>query len=384
MEAVTYFLKVFQQELSFAYKEDQQTAMRMMEMLTHHTAKNPKPKYADFDVLFPKFPVYFRRAAIASAYGKWSSWRSNYLNWEEERFEAIKKKKRFTKKAPIFSYEHAEYPVFYKGNMFKQDAEGYQIKVFQQNDWVWLPIQVKKKTDLTRRGLTDWKQCNPRLVKKGSKYFLTFAYEKKVLLHQKEPLHSRILAVDLGITNSAVGVVMETNGTVLARKFVNQAKEKDHLYHLTNQLKKAQRQTFGGRCPRYWSRIRGLQRQIINDTASQLLQLAKAQGVDTIVFEYLRKMKIPKGFYGAKRLRFKLHYWRQVAVQRKVEEMAHYEGLRISRVLARGTSKYAFDGSGEVVRTPRKDLCTFASGKRYHADLNASYNIGARFYLRAL
>ena len=37
--------------------------------------------------------------------------------------------------------------------------------------------------------------------------------------------------------------------------------------------------------------------------------------------------------------------------------MAHYLGMKISRVLA--------------------------GGKKYHADLNASYNIGARFFIRA-
>lgn len=39
---------------------------------------------------------------------------------------------------------------------------------------------------------------------------------------------------------------------------------------------------------------------------------------------------------------------------------------------------------GEVVRSGRKDLCKFSNGKHYHADLNASYNIGARFFIRAI
>ena len=44
---------------------------------------------------------------------------------------------------------------------------------------------------------------------------------------------------------------------------------------------------------------------------------------------------------------------------------------------------YAHDGTGEVSRSDRKDLCEFSDGKQYHADLNASYNIGARFFIRA-
>lgn len=44
---------------------------------------------------------------------------------------------------------------------------------------------------------------------------------------------------------------------------------------------------------------------------------------------------------------------------------------------------YAYDGTGKVSRSNRKDLCEFPEGKKYHADLNASYNIGARFFIRA-
>jgi hypothetical protein len=29
-------------------------------------------------------------------------------------------------------------------------------------------------------------------------------------------------------------------------------------------------------------------------------------------------------------------------------------------------------------------MCTFTSGKRYHCDLSASYNIGARYFVREI
>lgn len=382
-QALTYILKVMFQEFSMTYDENTNTTTTIVEKLIHHTAKNPQPKYEDFNVLFPKYPSYLRRATIVSAYGKWSSWRSNYLNWEKERLEAIDNNKKFTKKAPTPQFEHNDFPVLYKGNMYNQIAEGYEIKVYKNNDWVWEKVAVHGKTDLTRRGITDWKQCNPKLVKRGTKYFLSFAYEKDVKLHKLKGNDTRILAIDLGLTNSAVCCVMESDGTVLDRLFIKQAKEKDHLFHLTNQLKKAQRQTRGAKCPRYWNTIKGLQTQMTNDTAHQIIEFAAKYNVNTIVFEYLGQMRVPKGFYGARRLRFKLHYWRKTGIQNKVEEMAHYLGMRISRVLARGTSMYAYDGTGEVSRSDRKDLCEFSEGKKYHADLNASYNIGARFFIRA-
>ncbi|MGM7685147.1 hypothetical protein ACSVDA_23875 [Cytobacillus sp. Hm23] len=71
-------------------------------------------------------------------------------------------------------------------------------------------------------------------------------------------------------------------------------------------------------------------------------------------------------------------------LKNKVTQMAHYLGMRISRINARNTSALAFDGSGEVERNPKKDLPTFSTGKVYHADLSASYNIGARYFIRGI
>ncbi|HAA46550.1 MAG TPA: transposase, partial [Halomonas sp.] len=45
----------------------------------------------------------------------------------------------------------------------------------------------------------------------------------------------------------------------------------------------------------------------------------------------------------------------------------------------RSSDLQAFDGSGRVTRDKDNySQCTFSSGKRYHADLNAAYNIAAR------
>ena len=78
---------------------------------------------------------------------------------------------------------------------------------------------------------------------------------------------------------------------------------------------------------------------------------------------------------------------------RSVELQAHRLGMRLSRVCAWGTSKYAFDGSGMVDRHSiyhfehgkkvyNYSLCTFQNGKIYNCDLSAAQNIGARFFLR--
>ena len=73
-----------------------------------------------------------------------------------------------------------------------------------------------------------------------------------------------------------------------------------------------------------------------------------------------------------------------------MESLAHQYGLRIAHICAKNTSRPAYDGSGKVDRgryvsenTPY-DICRFSTGKLYHCDLNASYNIGARYFLRAM
>ncbi|MEJ8775524.1 hypothetical protein [Blautia sp. HCN-1074] len=61
------------------------------------------------------------------------------------------------------------------------------------------------------------------------------------------------------------------------------------------------------------------------------------------------------------------------------------KGMRISRICAWNTSRLAYDGSGIVLRDWRNhSLCAFQTGKRYNCDLSASYNIGARYFIREL
>ncbi|CDM96404.1 MULTISPECIES: hypothetical protein [Oscillatoriales] len=50
-----------------------QKRVLVVEKLIHQTAKNPNPKYRQFDQTFYKFPSYYRRAAIVLAAGQVSS-----------------------------------------------------------------------------------------------------------------------------------------------------------------------------------------------------------------------------------------------------------------------------------------------------------------------
>lgn len=106
--------------------------------------------------------------------------------------------------------------------------------------------------------------------------------------------------------------------------------------------------------------------------------------VDVIVFEYLDTKGKKKG-----KSKTKLHLWRKNTIQKLVEHKAHRNGIRISRICAWGTSKLAYNGSGTILRGKNagfknNKLCKFSNGKIYNCDLSASYNIGARYFVREL
>ena len=136
--------------------------------------------------------------------------------------------------------------------------------------------------------------------------------------------------------------------------------------------------------PRLWAKAKGINRDISVKTANFIMNVAVLYNADVIVFEHLNRT-------GKKRGSKKqwLHLWRSQAVQSMVTDKAHRIGMRISHVCAWGTSRLAYDGSGRVLRgkeadLPTYSLCRFQSGKVYHCDLSASYNIGSRYFIREI
>jgi IS605 OrfB family transposase len=204
---------------------------------------------------------------------------------------------------------------------------------------------------------------------------LHFPFSGTVELSKSDEI---VVGVDLGLTNSAVCSAIDKNGTVIGRKFINQPKEKDQLSRKLGKLAKAQRKTELSEKPNYWRKINNLQKYISQNTVDEIIKFALEIGATKVVFEHLGKIK------GRGNLRQKLQFWRKNLIQEKTIEKAHYFGLRVSRVLARGTSKYAFDGSGEVKRNSKKDIASFQNDKNYHADLSASYNIASRYFIREI
>lgn len=372
--AVDYLINVVADEWDVVRNvEGSNARMRCVEILCHGTKSN-LPKY-DFDKKFYKFPSYLRRGAIMEAIGKVSSYMSNLAIWKAEP----------KGKAPSRPKAGYVYPCLYRDNMYEQtDTYVARIKVYIRNTWDWLTVSLRKTdVDYIRRRCSDRKQCAPTLMKRGHQWFLDFPFEENVKLNNANVIEQTAVAVDLGINSSATVSVMRSDGTILYRRFLTLRKEQDSLTHAINRIKKAQ-QNGNYKTPRLWAKAKGINDDIAVKTAQFIMDIAILYSADVIVFEHLDRSGKKRG---SKKQR--LHLWKSQYVQKMVTDKAHRLSMRVSHINAWGTSKLAFDGSGFVLRGRDADLnsysvCKFQSGKIYNCDLSASYNIGARYFIREI
>ena len=368
-EAVDYFINVCDEHWDdISDISGLKARQRFVEKLVHSKGKNIA--LYDFDDRFCMFPCYLRRAAISDAIGKISSWKSSLAKWE----------KNPTGKRPRKPKAGNSFPALYRGNCFREipgNKYACEIKVFIRNTWDWITIELRKSdVDYIERHCASREKKAPSLVKRGKCWNLSFPFEEhKDLVSSVDT----ILSVDLGINNACVCTAMTSDGTILGREFLSLPREQDSLMHAINRIKKAQ-QLGNRKMPRLWAKAKGVNADIASKTAQFIIDTAAYYNVDCIVFEFLDLNKKKRG---SKKQR--LHMWKARAVQRIVTDKAHRLRMRISHVCAWGTSRLAFDGSGPVVRDENNySMCTFQTGKRYHADLSASYNIGARYFIRAI
>ena len=166
----------------------------------------------------------------------------------------------------------------------------------------------------------------------------------------------------------------------LGRKFIDFPSEKDRMYRVLGRIRRFQREHESVQTKSRWAYAKRLNIELGRKIAGAVTKYAKEKHADVIVFEYLETKGKISG-----RKKQKLHLWRKRDIQKRCEHQAHRNGMRISRICAWNTSRLAYDGTGTVVRDPKNhSLCVFQTGKRYNCDLSASYNIGARYFIREL
>ena len=377
--AVAFFIDVCDKHWQAIQELTAKKRNNYVESLTIKTIKNPNVKY-DFSVNFHKMPSYLRRAAIQQAIGAYSSYTSNLANWEN----GDKKGKK-----PTLTTARNVMPTFYKDNCYiRTSTNTCKVKIFHKNDWIWLNINLREQdVKYIDKNCTLSRELVPTLKRQGKMWFLTFPFEANVKLADVPINQKNICAVDLGLNNNAVCSIMQSDGTVVARKFINLATEKDHLQKALNRQKKVQKKG-NKKTPIKWQHANDLNTDISRKTAKNIMDFATLHKADTIVFEYLDMQGRKKG---SKKQR--LHLWRKREIQKMVEHKAHKLGMRINRVNAWNTSRLAYDGSGRVergeyeidgVKKYNYSICVFASKKVYNCDLNASYNLGSRYFIREI
>ena len=384
MKPVQDMVRIYRQAVSFLIKVcDQQWSsvsgiptlvqkQSFMEGLIHHTKRRPMVQYSQFDDLFYKLPSYIRRAAISEAIGAVESYRSRLKSWNENPVG----------KAPGLPQAGYTYPVLYEGNMFEQTGEySARIKVWIRNTWDWMDVTFRKSdADYILRHCSDRKKLCPAIVKKGRKWELMFPFEEEVSLRTVDVKDQKILAVDLGINNACACSVMRSDGTIVGRRMFRLPVQEDCLNHLMNKVKKAYKQGHK-HIPTLWNSIDNVNHVISVETARFIARIAEEYQVDVVVFEKLDL----SGKKKRKSRRQRLHLWKSRDVQSMVASKVHRLGIRISRVNARNTSQLAYDGSGDVIRDKKNySVCQFKTGKIYNCDLSASYNIGARYFVREI
>ncbi|MBR1814954.1 MAG: hypothetical protein IJ773_14255 [Lachnospiraceae bacterium] len=343
-----------------------------------HTTKDNKAKYTEFDEQNPGMTSNTRRALISKALGMVSSYKSNLANWQ-----ALKPDERGAE--PTLGFPERYELTFYKQDREVCDIEkGYiGLKLYSGKVWEWYYFKIKPSDAKYIAHLIKTRSLlSPVIDKVKGRYQIRFSFEEnKKLVSDKEPLTYTVLGVDLGINSPASWCVMTADGTVHAKGVIHLKRDEDHLEHRIN--RKRMYQSEGKKSHSIYRLVNHANDSLSIDTCRAIMDVAVLYNVDCIVFEHLDNQSKIKG----KKYRERIHLWRAIEVQKRVELHAHRNCMRISRVCAWGTSKYAFDGSGEVTRGEKAGLntysvCRFPNGKVYNCDLSAAQNISARYFLR--
>ncbi|NEO80878.1 transposase [Moorena sp. SIO4G3] len=358
-----------------------------VEKMIHVTTANPNPKHSYYQKIvnkYPdhrKFPSYLRRAAIAEAIGIVSSFQTRYRSWQSGN------RKKRTAKAPRLTAMCKTYPALYKGQqiLYGKYYQTVALKVWSGKDWIWLTNIGVKNHGNNRHLVEGNKLKSPSLVVNKTKCQLSMPVQIKPVKREETDY---VCSVDLGINNAATAAIVGRDGTVKARTFINPARDIDYRNKRRMMIAKKAKQTSnltGQTLPKGF--CGGLNRKSANQNleisrkvARQIVQFAKVHGVKVIVLENLWGWKAKAG---KKRslMKQKFHLWCHRKIFEIITDKWTELGGKVQTVNPKLTSAVAFDGSGKVRRSQTNySLAKFKSGKQYHADLNASYNIGARYW----
>ena len=271
------------------------------------------------------------------------------------------------------------------GQCFKLHGfEQVEIKVFTGTDWIWINIPIISLRE--RHNVSTNQIKSPSLIVNDKSCHLSVPFE----CHPERVKGAGVVvAVDLGINTTATVSVVSRDGTVINREFIHPGRDIDRRDKRLKSVSQRAKKTMGksgklGKnfCLNTYRKCRNINQQIRHIVSKRITQIAQTYSADAIVFEALKGWK-PFGGKQRSNLKQRFHGWLKSSIvdltQRKWAEL----GGKTITVIAAYTSKLAYDGSGKVKRDNKNyALATFSSGKRYKCDLNGSYNIAARGWLK--
>jgi putative transposase len=342
-----------------------------IEKLIHQTKNNPNPKHRFFTKRFWKFPSYLRRAAIEFTWGQVSSYLTRHRTWQS----GIRKIKGA--KPPVFNPTASCYPALYGGNLIKFDFEYSlaKIKVWNGTDWVWSSVPI---ASVRSRHLIG-KRLSPYLLITKTKYQLAVPFKIK----PEKITGEALCAIDVGINTLATAVIVTKDGTVTERKFFHPSADIDRRDRQAAIIKSKARKTkklHRGFCKSHYRKAKNISLNISHQISKQIINFATINSASVIVFEDLKGWK-PKGGKKRSGLKQKFHTWMHRRLVQFTTEKFEEQGGKVELVYARGTSSWAYDGSGKLKRSHKKySVATFQNGKIYNCDLSAASNIAARYW----
>lgn len=367
---VKFYLNICKNEKDILLNKKKNDKRKILE---NFSLKENNELGAFYDVYekFPDVPTYMRRAALNEAINIFLKWEENIL------------------KNPNCSLKMRKnvFPILYKDRIFKKiNGNKALIRLYIDKKWKWLEVSLDGHDLRYISKLDNIVKSHPPILKRiKNRWYLLFSFERDTKLCTSKLENRIVCAVDLGIKNDAVCSILNSNGKVLARKFINFKREKSEIIHLINEKRRATRVS-SKQCLQYSKKINSLNNCLYIKIAKAIVEFCKENNATIIVLEKL--------FFDSKQKNLKyLKYWRTKKIQNKIEFLAHKNGIGYSYVNATNTSKLAFDGSGRVRRGYYKQngknrynisICIFPSGKIYNCDLNASYNIGARYFIKEI
>jgi IS605 OrfB family transposase len=230
------------------------------------------------------------------------------------------------------------------------------------------------------------KLLSPSLILKRKKAYLAVPF--KVSVCGLKCPEKKVCSADLGSRTNATAVIVSEDGTVTARKFISCAADMDRRDRRLKLVSQKASLTNGQLCSgfaRQWYRKASvINEEIAQKVSGSLVKFALDNQAEVIVCEHLKGWR-PRGGKKGSTLRQRFHGWLHKRIVRLVEEKFSEKGGQVVLVSPRGTSKFAYDGSGVVKRDKKNaSKCMFATGKEYNSDLSASYNIGARYWAQRL